>query len=704
MNYKNLILTTTLFILYLKINAQEIVWANRLLEFTDKFQFDNNKAEMLLGVTKVYPGNAEDKNVDAYSEGYILYYENTIKKNIIRVGFNNPVLSKQVLMGGVFNIGSIYSISITDDAGLEKEIFKPDTRASKTKFNTFSTFFSARKVKEVKIVIDHSNISNWNLIKGVGLSNSDQPIDLRPVIVSQEGFANKQKFAENISSKDCFEFSPKVSPDGKTIYFVKQCQNQSDQDIWISQINEKGEWGEAKNAGFPLNNKGHNFVASISVDGRFLILGNTYNNDGSEAGDGVSISYKKDDGSFEIPKPIKIPNFKNTNQHANFFMSTDENVLLMAIQDEKSIGNLDIYASLYNRFNQTWSEPINLGNQINTPFFEDYPYLAADGKTLYFSSDGYMGYGGYDIFMSKRLDDTWKNWSKPINLGPLVNSKGDDKGFSLAARGDKAFFNGVNFEVDSAHHMDIYKIDLPKILKQNPQILLTGTISNSVTKKPVRATLRIKDEKGDLLAYCNSNERNGKYAISLTFGKQYKTRIDAINYYKKEGSITLFDSLAGNEVLKNFEIDAFLDSGQFITVSNILFKKGSSEIDSSSSTVLDSLTEILKQQIDAKIEIGGHTDNIGEIVNSSKVVKAKENNKKSNVKTKLPDAPKLDNVQLSLERAKSVSKYLVQKGIGENRIVCKGYGASQPIADNSTEAGRLKNRRVVITFISSIPK
>lgn len=684
----------------LLLQAQDITWANKLLEITEKYQFDNNRAEAVLGLPTVYPGRYEELKLDPYSEGYVLFPLETNRKNIIKVGFPKPVLAKQVVIGGIFNIGTIYSISIFTQEGKEKEIYRPDLRASKTKFNTFSAFFAQANVVAVRIVFDHTKISEWNLVKGIGLSNSDQAIELKPnILIPQDGFGKKEKVGENIISTDCYEFSPKVSPDGKTLYFVKECPNQPDQDIWYSELGVDGRWTEAKNIGAPLNNKGHNFVASISLDGRFLVLGNTYKTDGTEDSDGVSISYRKEDGTWDVPKAIKIPGYKNTNQNANFYMSADESVLLMAIQDERSQGDLDIYAATYNRFTQQWSASVNLGTTINTPFAEDYPFLAPDGKTLYFSSKGYLGYGGHDIYMSKRMDDTWTNWTKPVNLGPLVNSKTDDKGFTIAARGDQAYFNSVNFEIDSAHHMDIYKIDLPKILKQNPQILISGKVTDGTKNTGIRATIRAKNSAGELMAFCTSNPKNGKYVMSVPFGQVYDLRVDAINFFKNEEKLSLTDTMKGVELFKDFKMYPHLDSGQYITLNNILFEKNSAKLTANSMAVLDTLADRLLQQPDAKIEIGGHTDNLGELP-------AAQPSKTGNSKTKVkqPKPVLVDNKKLSLERAKSVGAYLIQKGVKESRISYMGYGASVPVADNKTEDGRAKNRRVVVTYLSKIPQ
>jgi hypothetical protein len=266
--------------------AQDVSWANKLLELTDVFQFENNNAELVLGPPTMYPTKNFEGSHDPYSEGYIIHYNGSWKKNIIKVGFPKPISAKQVIIGGIFNIGSISSISIFGVDGKEKVVYTLEQKPSKVKFNTFSVFFPFAQVVAVKIVIDHSKINEWNIIKGIGLSNHEQAIDVKPTaITGASEITEKEKVGENISSKDCYEFSPKLTPDGKTLYFVKECVNDpsADQDIWYSELGENKKWSEAKQAEGPLNNKGHNFVASISLDGNFLILGNTYNSDGSDA-------------------------------------------------------------------------------------------------------------------------------------------------------------------------------------------------------------------------------------------------------------------------------------------------------------------------------------------------------------------------------------------------------------------------------------
>jgi OOP family OmpA-OmpF porin len=651
-----------------QLSAQDIVWANKLLELTDRFQFENNMADLVLGPPRIYPsGNFEEPH-DPYYEGYIVHYQNTNKKNVFTVAFPKAVNAKQIIIGGIFNIGTISEISVILKDNKQKVVYKLDKPTSKVKFKSFATFIPYNTIYGVKVTLNHSNINGWNVIKGVGLSNDDKLYEIAPALIDTSHNHKKEVIGENVNSNDCFEFNPKIAPDGKTLYFVKECQGQGegDQDIWYSERDSAGQWKDAKNIGVPLNNKGHNFVASISPDGQTLVIGNKYKGDGSDGGDGVSISRKDEDGNWRMPRTLEIPKYENLNEHANFYMSNDNSVLLMAIQDKNSIGDQDLYASIFNKSLKSWSEPINLGNTINTVFQEDYPYLANDGVTLFFSSKGQIGYGGMDIYMSKRLDDSWTKWSTPQNLGPFVNTKADDKGFTIASEGDHAYFNSAPFNSD-LHHMDIFRVDLPKMLHQIPRILVSGTCYNAKDKKGLRAMISIKDDNGSTVSFCVSNPKSGKYVMSVPFGKVYDIMGEVIEYFKITEKLALTDITMGIESKKNFEFKAFMDTGTVYKMQDILFESNSATLMDESYHELDKVSDLMKQQSKSIFEIIGHTDNVG-AATSNKI--------------------------LSEERVKSVITYLISNGIKSFRLKSKGMGEIEPVADNESVEGRALNRRV----------
>ena len=666
-----LIFFNFLFLNYL--NAQEVIWANKLLELTDKYQFENNFSWLALGPPTLYPTLGQEDKHDPYSEGYILNYTKSKKKNVMVVGFPKPANANQIVIGGIFNVGSIDAIYLILKNNKEKLIFQETKEPGKVRFKSFNVSIPLNTIYGLKLVFDHSKINNWNIIKGIGILNSNQLYKIAPSLIEDTTHHHKKEVVgETINSSDCFEFSPKIAPDGKTLYFVKECANQNDQDIWYSEIDNQGKWSEAKNIGIPLNNSGHNFVASISPDGNTLILGNKYKENGTDGGDGVSISHRDENGKWKLPEAIEIPNFTNLNAHANFYMGPNGDVLLMAVQDQSSVGDLDLYVSLLNKNTKKWSEPINLGLDINTPYAEDYPYLGNDNKTLFFSSKGYIGYGGHDIMVARRKDDTWKNWEKPKNLGPFVNTKLDDKGFVIANKGDHAYFNSASFN-DSTHHMDIYKVDLPKMLYQTPRTLITGVIIDKDTKLPLRGSVMVKDEQENTIAFCSSNPNNGKYVLAVPFGNTYNLIAESIDHFKTREKLPLLDTSKSVEVIKDFELKKFLDSGEVYKAKDILFEYNKAILTQTSYDELNKIADWISQQNKAKFEIAGHTDDKG----SEKF-----------------------NLYLSEERCKVVVNYLVSKGIKPIRLVAKGYGESMPIAENSTEEGRSLNRRVEIKVLN----
>lgn len=653
-----------------------IIWATKLLDANPKFAYLNTEAEFVIGLPTYIPKMNLEKNHDAYTEGFKLNQDAKVKKNTITVGFKRPVTAKQVVIGGIFNQGVIQAISILGEDNIEKSIYKFDSKAAvKTaKESNFSAVFAQSKVLSVKITINHAKIQEWNLIKGVGLSPDEKSLSLLPNL--HEGaieINEKIQVGENISSKECFEFNPKLTPDGKKLYFVKECKDHTDQDIWYSELDANKNWGPAQKASETLNNKGHNFVASISLDGRFMILGNAYNADGTSAGDGVSIVHKKDDGTWNQPESIKIPNLKNINDHANFFMSADEKVIVMALEDNLSTGGLDLYASFYDTYLKIWSPPMNLGTSINTVSAEDYPYLSPDGKTLYFCSKGYIGFGGHDIYVSKRLDDTWKNWSKPQNLGEMVNSKADDKGFAITSSGDHAYYNTVNFDSDM-HHMDIFKINLPKSLAQQPQILVSGTITDT-SGKVLQGTVKVINNKGEVINEAHTDAKTGQYMMSVIHGEMFGITAQVPKYFINKSFLNLTEELKNLEMTKSFKMTAYLDSGYTAVLANNIFEPTQLKLKETEKQKLDAIIDNLIQQPNTQFEIGGHTDNVGK-----------------------PDKKNT----LALAKTKVVFDYFVSKGIRDSRIKLKSYADSKPIADNKTPQNRLKNNRVTITYLTKI--
>ncbi|MDZ4664619.1 MAG: OmpA family protein [Bacteroidota bacterium] len=291
----------------------------------------------------------------------------------------------------------------------------------------------------------------------------------------------------NAVNGDSPEMGPIISPDGQTLYFsrYKDAGNvggkEDEEDIWFAEWDaENNTWGKAKNMGEPLNNKYPNFINSISLDGKTITLGNVYLPNG-KMNPGVSLSRRNATG-WSTPEEMVIDGSNKIFNWSGFYLSNDEKVLLMTNEQRKhSFGDLDLWAS-FKKADNTWAKPINLGPTINTKGKELAPFLADDGRTLFYSSDGIPGYGSCDIFVSRRLDDSWTNWSIPENLGPRINTVNYESFFSVSSSGNDAYFTS---QIGESGNFDMYTINL---LKTN-LILDAAAIPIVITPKAIPASV-----------------------------------------------------------------------------------------------------------------------------------------------------------------------------------------------------------------------
>ncbi|WP_264560490.1 OmpA family protein [Flavobacterium sp. N2270] len=468
-----------------------------------------------------------------------------------------------------------------------------------------------------------------------------------------------EKLPVSISSTEFEETNPIISADGKTIYITrKDCKfniDSENDDIWFATKDNQGKWSDLKNMGRPLNNKGNNFVISSSPDNNTLLVGNKYAADGINTnGSGVSISSKTIDG-WEIPKALEIKDYINKSKYVGYFLSSDNKHLLMAVERDEGLGLSDFFVSFIED-NGTWSKPVHMGNQINTKEDEANPFLAADGKTMYFSSNGHPGYGGYDLFVSKRLDDSWTNWSKPKNLGKVINSSSTELSIFLSAKGDKAYVGKSS---------DIWEIS--NTVKQDPVALIKGRVFDNKTKSILYTSIFYNDLKSNKeLGKAISDPSTGSYSIVLPYGQRYSFMAEKEGYY----AVTENVDLSNLNEYKEITVDLYLnpiEKGQTIRLNNIFFDSGKYDLLSESNAELEKLLKVLKDNKQLTIEIAGHTDAVGA-----------DNN----------------NLVLSNNRANAVMNFLISNGISKERLTAKGYGETKFITTNDTEEGKQQNRRV----------
>jgi OOP family OmpA-OmpF porin len=263
------------------------------------------------------------------------------------------------------------------------------------------------------------------------------------------------------------ELKPALAPNGNRLYFSRHLHpdnlNADDlEDIWFSDYNPKtNKWSDPALLTGHLNNAGPNYINNISVTGDTVILGNQYHKRGKMT---AGISYSVNiDGTWSAPINIEIKNDYNIAEQGSAFVSVKHGVIIQAIQRVETYGARDLYVSFWDGHRAT--EPVNMGSVINTDLEESSPFLDADNKSLYFASKGRNGYGGYDIWVSERLDDTWLNWSEPRNLGPAVNGQLDEEFFSITHCGNYGIFS----KQVSVHNVNLYRISTAELFnKETP--------------------------------------------------------------------------------------------------------------------------------------------------------------------------------------------------------------------------------------------
>ena len=644
-------------------------WAWKVVKYSSQFSKTDKSANQVLGQPNVLPRGGEaptawgvkvKNGVETDDDAYIV------------VEYEKPALIQQIAIAESFNPGAITKVTLYGpESGQELKVYEAAAQAANVKSRMMNIFLDKPTdfyVKQIEIRMNPVAVPGINQIDAVGIAECTDSVKAKINLIPNLVYDGKpENLGENINSI-YDEDAPMISPDGKTIYFVRKFHPENvggyndEDDIWYSVVDQNNKWRPAKNIGTPLNNKYNNFIQAITPDGNQLLLGNAYlkNNTMTE---GVSMTYRTRQG-WAFPEKQLIDGFINYNKYANYYLTNDGKVIIMAIQMKDSYGGLDLYVSFRIDENR-WSKPKNLGVGINTPTNDYSPFLAADGVTLYFSTSGLPGYGEADIYRVTRLDDTWENWSEPQNLGEPINSQGTDSKYNIPASGEYAYFSSTNNTIGKK---DIFRIALPKTVKPNPVVLITGYVRNDKTNQPVDARIIVEElPGGEEVAIARTDPRTGKFKIILPAGKKYGFRAVGLGFFEVNKNIDLTDIDEYTEIEEDAMRMAPIEVGQVVRLNNIFFETAKATLKPESFPELDRTVEFLKNNPLMEIEIAGHTDNVG-----------------SNI----------TNQRLSEARAQSVADYIVEHGIDTGRLIVHGYGESRPIAFNNDAEGRQKNRRV----------
>ncbi len=590
----------------------------------------------------------------------------------LKVGFKNPMQIQQVAIGENLNPGAISKVNVVSGKEITTvfEQEPQDVARSPRMMNIFFDMTSS-KIDAVEIYVQPGAVSGWNEIDCIGISASADSIkaDLN-LVADWDKFSEMENLGTKVNSEYA-ELQPVISPDGWVLYFDRKnhpgntCGISDDDEIWVSVKDLDGNFGTAMNIESPLNNCDNNWVNAITPDGQRMLVNGVYMYGTGQTTSGVSISKYRRTGWFH-PSAQKIDDYYNDNDYVSFFLSADMNVIFQCVQRKDTYGDRDIYVSFRKREDDNvWTKPLNLGPVINTVGTEDRPYLAPDGKTMYFSSDGHPGYGSSDILVSKRLDDTWTNWSVPKNMGPRINTSEYESGFSVPASGEYAYFSSSNSPSGSS---DIVRVKLEgEEAKPDPVILVYGKVFNTETEEPVNAEILYQYLPGGQEAgVAYSNGQTGEYKIVLTKGYNYGYAAKVSGYCAISENLDLRELDQYGELERNLYL-APIKVGQVVRLNNIFFDFGKATLQEESFPELNNLVKVMTDNPKIELEISGHTDDVGS------------------------DA---DNQTLSQNRAQAVVDYLTKNGISAKRLTAMGYGEKNPVVPNDSDENRALNRRV----------
>jgi outer membrane protein OmpA-like peptidoglycan-associated protein len=459
------------------------------------------------------------------------------------------------------------------------------------------------------------------------------------------------------------EYFPGITADEQYLIFTRLVNGRDEEFYRSAKID--GKYQFAENMGYPINTERNEGTVSLSADGQYIFY-TACNRPGAMGSCDLYLS-KLDGNAWSEPINLGAP-VNTAAWESQPCLSFDGRVLYFSSNRPGGFGQSDIWYTTFK--NGRWTPPINAGPEINTSGDEQSPHIAKDDQTLYFNSDGHPGMGGVDLFFTRRGTDG--RWQKPVNLGYPINSEKDETCIVIASNGKDAFI--AKEGNDSRGGLDIYQFELYEAARPKQTGYAKGVVFDANTKKKLAAKVELIDlSNGRVVVESFSNKVSGEFLVCLQGNKNYALNVSASGYLFYSENFSLENQSATEPLILSVPLQP-ITPGAKIVLKNIFFDSDKYELKEESKVELNKLIQFLGANPSVKIEIGGHTDNTGDLSKNS---------------------------ILSANRAKAVKEYLIGAGVPANRLTSKGYADTQPIADNKTIEGRGLNRR---TEIKIMPK
>ncbi len=475
--------------------------------------------------------------------------------------------------------------------------------------------------------------------------------------LSQNGYdINPQPLSDQVNSS-ADEYLPSFSLDQEVLIFTRKENGQED---LFEAKNKNGDYEVSPIS--IINTRYNEGAQTISGDGQTLVFTHCSDDHGYGSCD-LYISHREGE-LWSKPKNIGKP--VNTSYwDSSPSLTADGRTLYFSSNRPSGYGESDIWVS--HRIDRDhWSEPKNLGETINTSEKEASPFIHADGETLYFRSEGHLGLGGYDAFLSRKIGN---NWSTPENLGAPINTSGDDGDLVIDIAGRKAYFSSDRVQ---ERGLDIYTYELPERFRPQAMTYLKGDVVSKKSGEPLQAEVIVTVLSTAEEVFRGESSDLGAFLCAVPVGKSVAIHITHPDYqfYSLHEEYQI-SQLAAEPIEERIELiplptaSAIADD-QPIVLNNIFFESNSAILSPASDVEIKYLYDLLQNQPEYHIEIIGHTDDVGQ---------------------------ESDNLKLSKDRAESVRQAIIAKGINADRIQAIGKGEMSPIADNNTDEGRAQNRR-----------
>lgn len=470
---------------------------------------------------------------------------------------------------------------------------------------------------------------------------------------------NRRNMGDSINSK-ALEYFPSLTIDGKKMIFTRREKN--DEDFYESEYDGKA-WSAAKPVSGRINTNFNEGAQNISQDGNWLIFTGCNYPEGAGSCD-LYIAFRTKSGNWTEPENLG-PAINSEAWESSPSLSPDKRDLYFSSNRPGGYGGKDIWVTHRNIQGQ-WSRPQNLGPTVNTSGDEGCPFIHADNESLYFNSDGHQGYGTTDLFIVKKQGDT--AWGKPLNLGYPINTIDDEGSLIVSSDGKTGYY--ASDGIDTKGGLDLYSFTLPEKVQALKTFWVKGQVFDTRTQAGLPSSVELKNVATGTVVSRLQTDEEGNYLVTLPAGKDYAFNVNRKGYLFYSDNFSMTGIVSDSPLVVNIPLQP-LEKGAKIVLKNIFFDVNQAKLKNESMAELDNVVNLMNENPALKIIISGYTDNVGKPV---------------------------DNMALSINRAKAVNTYLQNKGIDPKRLTAKGFGETNPIAANDTETGRASNRRTELSI------